>query len=503
MTGDPLITASLLGSARTPELPPAPDPALDAVWQAIPRDEPAAALLQALAITRSLHRAGVKPLAEAGLQAVPPCPPDECPPLPPAAIDSVRRLLAGEFSGLLPEWLRLASASGRKLPARVLPDFLSAATVNPALRDAVALLAGQRGVWLAGKYSEFSWLIESATVDQNAWQEGAPAERLAWLRQTRAADPGLAAGKIASEWKNEDAAMRESILHLVVEQAHACDEEWLENLALRDRRQEIRDLAAAALMGLPESGFRLRAVERAHRHVRIEGSVFKRLIRVEVPGAFDSSWAADGIKEKPPQGCGEKAWWLRQIIGMIPIDDWTSILNVSADELFTLPVEGDWRDVLHLGWIDSAKRLPARALPDAFLPFAASLDPWPSIVISKGQLIGTLLDVVEEGTRYQLLDRLLKELPVQAAIELIARVGAPPPPGEGLVMLEAIDAAVLTNSTALSRPLARSLAACIPLDGIGLRLEAISKLPGVSSATEEFATTLEFRRSMISQLTRP
>jgi hypothetical protein len=36
MTTDPLIASALLGTARMPALPPAPDPSLDATWQAIP-----------------------------------------------------------------------------------------------------------------------------------------------------------------------------------------------------------------------------------------------------------------------------------------------------------------------------------------------------------------------------------------------------------------------------------------------------------------------------------
>jgi hypothetical protein len=137
------------------------------------------------------------------------------------------------------------------------------------------------------------------------------------------------------------------------------------------------------------------------------------------------------------------------------------------------------------------------------LPFIAGLDPWPSIAISKGQLIGTLLDFIEHGLRFKAMDRLAKALPPPLALDLVARAGAPPPPGEGAAMLEIIDAAVLTTSAAITRPQARALAVCIPAEGIQPRLEAIAKLPSISTATEEFATILEFRRSMISQLTSP
>jgi hypothetical protein len=503
MTGDPIITAALLGSARSPVLPPAPAPSLAEIWQSIPRDEPAAALLQALAFTRCLHRAGTKALPATGESTPSACPPETSAPLPPAAVDSARRLFAGEFAELLPEWLRLASATGKVLPARVLPGFFAAATKNPALRPSVPTLAGAKGSWIARRHAEFSWFLESGSVGDDAWDEGTPAERLAWLRQTRAGDPARAAEAISSQWKDEDAAMRESILRMVREHPQPCDQEWLESLALKDRRQEVRDHAASALMVLPDSAFRLRAIDRARRMLRVERKLLKRTLHIEPPAVFDPTWTADGIKEKPPQGTGEKAWWLRQIIALIPIDDWPEILGISGSELFSLPIDKDWRDTLLLGWLDSARKLPVHSLPDAFLPFVAALDPWPSIAISKGQLIGNLLDLMEQGARFKWIDQIAKALPPPLALDLIARCVAPPPPGEGRVMLEIIDQAVLTETTTLTRPQARALAVCIPADGIQPRLEAIAKLSKVSAATEEFATTLEFRRSMISQLTCP
>lgn len=503
MTGDPLITTALLGTARSPDLPPAPDPSLDELWRAIPRDNPAEALLHALALTRSLHRAGAKSLSASDAPSALPCPPETRDSLPAAAIDSARRLLAGEFAELLPEWLLLATAAGKVLPAHVLPEFLTNATKNTALRSAAPALAGERGFWIARRHPQFSWLLESSTIDENAWDEVVPAERLAWLRQTRAADPARAAEAIVSHWKDEDPGMRESILRLVVEDAQACDEEWLESLALKERRQEIRDSAAATLMNLPDCAFRRRAIERVRAVVRVERRLLKRMIHIEPPAVFDPAWAADGIREKPPQGTGEKAWWLRQMIAMIPVDDWPDLLECDVTALFALPIDPDWRDSLLLGWLDSARRLPARSLPASFLPFIATLDPWPSNAVSKGQLMGTLLDVIEHGPRFKVLDQLAKNLPIPLALDLIARAGVAPPPGQGRGMLEIIDKAVLIESAAITRPQARALAVCIPSDGIQPRLEAIARLPSISAATEEFATTLEFRRSMISQLTSP
>lgn len=200
-------------------------------------------------------------------------------------------------------------------------------------------------------------LITAAPHD-TAWDDGSPAERIAWLRHTRAADPARAAAAIASHWKEEDAAMRQSILRVVVLNPHPEDESWLETHALTDRRQEIREAAAAALVSLPDSAFRRRALERARPHLRIERRLLRRNLIISPPAAFDPAWTAAAIREKPPQATGEKAWWLRQIIAHIPLIDWPDLLEIEPAILFTLPVDPDWRDALLLGWIDSAARRP-------------------------------------------------------------------------------------------------------------------------------------------------
>ena len=156
-----------------------------------------------------------------------------------------------------------------------------------------------------------------------------------------------------------------------------------------------------------------------------------------------------------------------------------------------------------LGWIDSAQRDPRHGLLKHFLPFIASLEPWPASAVSKLQFLTKTLEAIEIQPRLKLLDRLVALLPFPLALDLVARNPTPPPAGEGRRLLALIDKAVFTGSAALTRPQARALAACIPPAEIQPRLEAISRLPSLTTATEEFAITLEFRKSMIAQLTNP
>ncbi len=501
MTADPLFSAALLGTARMTSLPPAPDPLLEDSWNAISLENPAAAVLQALALTRALRRAGTRSLEAPTVSGA--CPPEPRAELSAASIDAVMRLLKGEFPEVLPEWLRLASASGRVVPPRSLPELLTAAKKDRSLRPAVRDIAGERGLWIARRHVEFSWLLEEAAVDDSAWNDGQPAERLAWLRQTRATDPTRAAAEITAHWPGEEGTMREAILRLIVESPQPCDEGWLEELALKDRRQEARDLAATALSCLTGSTFRNRALARLKERVKVERRLLKRVIAVEPPSVFDPAWAADGIKEKPPQGTGEKAWWLRQMIALVPLDDWPELLGISESDLFTLARDPDWQEPLLLGWLDSARRLPARALPRQFLPFLTTLDPWPNAAIAPGPMLSLLLDALPAAQRFNVLDGIAKKLAVPLALGLLVRCAEAPPPGTGKVILAVLDQALSTIPTPFGRHQSRALAICVPHEGIQPRLEVLAKLSELSPAAEEFATTLEFRRSLLPHFQIP
>ena len=496
MTTDPLLSAALLGTARLTALPPTPDPALETTWQAIDTANAAAAVLQALAVTRAMKRAGVKPLpAPESAEA---CPDETRLELSPAAVNVGMRLLKGEYPELLPEWLRLAEQSKRVVPGRILPELLNAASKDRALRPTARSIAGERGKWIAKRHIEFSWLLEDTAVPDRAWDDGSPAERIAWLRQTRAIDPERAATAITAQWSGEEPVMRENIVRQIAANPQPCDERWLEDLALKDRRQDTRDLAAAALSQLEGSSFRNRALNRLRSLVKLERRLLRPAITVEPPSAFDPAWAADGLKEKPPQGTGEKAWWLRQAVALVPLADWPELLGCKPDDLFSFTIDSDWREPLLLGWIDSARRLPSRAMAEHSLPFFATREPWPTAAFPKHLVLASILDAMPIAPRIIALDAIAKHLPPLIVLDLFARIGEAPPPGTGKTLLTLLDQALAAQPSSLTRPIARSLAMCVHPAEIQQRLEALSRLNELSSAAEEFAATLEFRRSLIS-----
>lgn len=490
---DPLIAAALLGTNRMGSLPPPPDASLEVTWSAIPREDPAEALLQALVMMRALHKAGVRTREDVG--AVPEASAESRAVMPAAAVDTLMRLLRGEFVEVLPEWLLLAGASGRVLPGRVFPELLDLGAGNAALREPVRRLAGERGRWIARRYPEHGWLAAEAVPAENAWEEGNPRERLAWLRQMRVTHPALAREAVAATWTGEESGMRESILRIVAEHPLAEDEEWLE-LGLGDRRKEIRELAARALMNLTNSTFHRRVAARARGYVKLQRRLLRKVISLEPPVAFDPAWEKDGIKEKPPQGTGEKAWWLRQMIAQVPLAQWPGLLECEPASMLDYPIDGDWREVLLAGWVDSAMRMPEQAMSERFIPFIAALEPWPANLPNKHVVLIPLLVALPGGRKHAVLEGIAEKLPMPFMLDLISRCGELPAAGTVPALSGLIDRAVETVPAVIDRSQARALAACIPQGEILSRLQALAPLAELSSAAEEFATLLEFRRPL-------
>ncbi|RYD22848.1 MAG: hypothetical protein EOP88_06540 [Verrucomicrobiaceae bacterium] len=493
MTNDPLISMALLGTARLAVLPPAPDPMLEKTWSAIASEDPADAVLQALALTRAMYRAGAG--TQADRRPVAACAVDSDGIFSAAAVDTLSRMLRGEFRELLPEWMRLAAESGRVVPGRVLPELLAEASKDHSLRGQARQIAGGRGRWIAARHERFAWLLEDRVIQDGSWEDGTPGERIAWLREARGADAAVAMAAVASTWSGEDVAMREAVVRLVAGNPLESDEQWLEKEAMKDRRQEVRELAAAALAGLGDSAFRKRAAERIMRHVKLQRKLLRRVITVEPPQVFDPAWTADGLKEKPPQGTGEKAWWLRQIAGMLPLDAWADLLGCGPADLFGLAVDGDWQDPLLSGWLDAARRFPHRALAEQTVPFLATLQAWPATAPHRVTVISSILEPLPVARRYELLDGIAGRIPTEMTLALLERFQDAPPPGTGKRALAVIDVALAATPPVIHRQQARALALCIPQDAIQTRLELLAKLPEISPAAEEFATALEFRRT--------
>ncbi|MFI6480734.1 DUF5691 domain-containing protein [Nonomuraea sp. NPDC050663] len=268
-----------------------------------------------------------------------------------AAADRLAAILAGEHPRLLPEWLELAAAGGRRVPPHQLPELLDKGQRDRSIREHLGVLAGQRGRWLAGRNPAWAYLLEEPTGE--AWELGGSADRRAHLKALRAADPGEARRLLESTWEQETPDDRAAFLELFDTGLSLADEPFLE-AALDDRRREVRQQAANLLAKLPGSALAARMAERVRQCVTVGRSE----IVVIPPLECDRVMERDGVRAKPPAGTGERAWWMQQLIARAPLSIWTH----PPEEIVAKRIS-DWETEVRLGWVRAAilQRDPAWA----------------------------------------------------------------------------------------------------------------------------------------------
>jgi Family of unknown function (DUF5691) len=381
-------------------------------------EDPGLALLDAAAARTVCRRAGVRPAP--GLAVPAPAPDDAAPLAGPAACSRLARLLESGPSGLdaqvrgelLAEWLAEAARAGRRVPGEELPALLEAGRRSRELRPSIVAVGGARAGWLAGQRPEWAYLTgerdDSAATDPSAWELGTSGQRVGYLAAARLADPDAARELLAAGWAGEAPDDRAALLGTLRTGLSAADEEFLER-ALDDLRKEARTTAATLLGQLPGSAYRERMAARAWACVRVEGG----LLVVEPPAQCDAGMRRDGIAPKPPQGVGERAWWLEQVVARTPLGTWT---DGDPADFLGLPVPEGWGPVLLLG-------LTAAAV-------AAGDATWAALLFDR---LVTLHQPDRRLGDPELLDALIAIVrPEQLALRAVALLRRDPSGGQGL-----------------------------------------------------------------------
>lgn len=303
--------AALLGTSRRepPALP------ADLGVAARPGATPETALLDAAAVGAALLRAGGH-TAPATPAPVSPAAPEALPPVPPRAGQLLALLLdqppvASRLRPLaLRHWLHAAAGRGLRVPHAVLPRLLGTATQQGELRAAVRPVLGERGHWLAGLRSDWSWAPD------------APA--------TTAVEP--AAVPSVEDWRALPAAARTTALEALPAPPDAASAVLLE-AALDDRSDKVRRQACQLLDAAPDS-------ERAHRMalrlrplVRPAG-LLRRSLEVELPTAPDAAGVRDGLTTT--RAGSQRERWLELISTGAPLSVWTDASGRDAAHTWPL-----------------------------------------------------------------------------------------------------------------------------------------------------------------------
>lgn len=370
-----LVDAALVGLGRAGTPPPDPEQPGERLVARAGEISAETALLLRLGVQAVRARAGA--VAAVGAERPKAAAPETRPACSPALAAIVADLCAGKNKAILAEALARMDQRGLRLPPQGLPAL--AELRAPALLPAVANVAGERGRWLAEHNPSWRWLIDgvaavSLAERKRAWEEGTPDARMSALRATRLTDPDEARSWIEAVWKAEKVTLREEMVAALVANLSPSDEPLLDQ-ALADRAAGVRAAAAKLLARIESSPLAGRASARADETLAytapatgLFGALKSRLagnshgtLAVSPPAAFASAWADDGLLEKPPTGTGERAFWLRQILSLVPPAHWERRFAATPESLVNAAAKTEWAEPLLAGWTDATARFEARA----------------------------------------------------------------------------------------------------------------------------------------------
>lgn len=342
--------------------------------------------LRRAAILATCQRAGYLPPAPG------PTLPLGAHPAPPEApwAPTICGLQAGVLSKLLTEILgegplpiqrealeRLARHQGR-LPPGLLPLALNLGQREAPLKSLLRPVLGERGHWLAGQKEGWAWATPLALLSPipgddgskgenngedagqalpEAWERGNLDARREYLLAWRATDPAAARDRLATEFARLDARERASLLACLATGLSGEDEAWLETV-LTDRSKEVRNQAAHLLSLRPDSAYVARMAARVAACLQRERKLFRSVLELNPPTAFDPAWKADALEEARAKSepLGQRALWFYQLARALPLDWWERETGQAPDELLAWALKGDWGDALLRAWKDALER---------------------------------------------------------------------------------------------------------------------------------------------------
>jgi hypothetical protein len=242
----------------------------------------------------------------------------------------------------------MAARSALVLPPQWLPAVLDA--LKPSELEGIAAVLGRRAVWLAARNPAWRLRDVVAPPSEERWINGTLAERVGELTRLRATDADTARGWVEKTWEAESPDAREAFMRVLLNGVSVADEAFLET-ALRDKRKAVRTAASDCLALLPGSAHARRNLERIEPLLTFDppgsgllSKLKKRRLHIALPAALDKDAVRDGIEPSPPASrkIGERAWWLVQMISLVPPSHWTTRFGCDARTLVEAVTETEY-----------------------------------------------------------------------------------------------------------------------------------------------------------------
>lgn len=313
---------------------------------------------------RLLHAAALYQQLDAAAAVLPPLQPDA---LHPAAavetlpycsterLQQLRYVLRYQHDEILKELLLLIQEAACLVHPVLLPRLLHYARRQKHLHPLLAVVAGERGQWLAGHHPDWSYLRRVPLDDATVLEYGKEQERLDYVQGVLAQAPDLAVELMEQVWDTASIGFRAALLQLFAPKAPAAALALLER-AHQDSRQTVRRPATPLLAQFEASSLVQRMKERLAELITIEEGA----LCVVLPDA-DPALQRDGIQDKRTLVAyqGYRAQLLAQLISSVPPQWWVEHYGRDMERWFEVAQESLWTSIFVAGWAHAAHRFGA------------------------------------------------------------------------------------------------------------------------------------------------
>jgi hypothetical protein len=300
-----------------------------------------------------------------------------------SAEQHLEMMLNGQYTEILPEWLKIVTECKKLVSAKYLPDLLNLGQRQSNLREAILPVLGKRGLWLAAQNPEWDYVVGNTEF---TWEKGSKSAKFLLVKKLRNQEPDTVIPKLEAIWKKQDGETRAILLQALETNLNLDDEAFLE-AALDDKRKQVRDVASKLLRRLPQSKLVQRMIERVRPLIIFNDNS----VEVTLPQTCTREMSRDGIDESNYERTfGEKASLLFQMLCCIPPSFWCE--NKTPQQLLQIATQNQWQKLLIEGLAIATCNHKDKIWAEAILTFNKDQE----YLAELKEIIGKLLSILSK-----------------------------------------------------------------------------------------------------------
>ncbi len=266
------------------------------------------------------------------------------------------------LSKIIEEWLQFCVRANQRLPEEFVTRLMDLGK-NWSFKHLIEQAGGERFHWLTSLNSDWRASYSQPTRDLaklvDKFETGNTTERTAAISALREHHVNETS-KLLAGFEKETIENKLAFLKALSINLSLADEPFLEEIALKDRRKEVRILAATHLAAIADSRLQKRMAARVDKFVTYSsGFLQKSKLNITLPESLGDDVIADGVQETLTidSRLGQKATWLCQMIALVPPAHFRIRFQIDSVALLNAAMNSsEWSLLLSLAFMASAAR---------------------------------------------------------------------------------------------------------------------------------------------------